>query len=135
MAGSDKSQNRTWEPDGSRIASASWLHTKQKKKCAGRTSAGDDPDQASPKCKRPRGGVARESGGASTEKSSRRVEVEVGDRLDVRDEMSVSHDSTHKRQPVLPGLANGKLAVSGPGERRARDEAKWLQVVSLASGC
>lgn len=29
MAGSDKSQNRTWEPDGSGIAS--WLHEAEKK--------------------------------------------------------------------------------------------------------
>ncbi|KAG6292388.1 hypothetical protein E4U46_000239 [Claviceps purpurea] len=45
--------------------------------------------------------------------------------------MSVSHDSTHKRQPVLPGLADD-LASEGQGKGR-RSSGCNLQVVSLVA--
>ncbi|KAG6057843.1 hypothetical protein E4U16_005703 [Claviceps sp. LM84 group G4] len=106
--------------------------TRQKQKRAGRTGAGDDPDQVSPKCKRPRGRVAncKRERWSEYGKVKSKGEVGAGGKLDVRNEMSVlsvtTHDSTHKRQPVLPRVADGRLAVSGPGERRrarqARDE-------------
>ncbi|KAG6026917.1 hypothetical protein E4U40_001840 [Claviceps sp. LM458 group G5] len=96
--------------------------TRQKQKRAGRTGAGDDPDQVSPKCKRPRGRVAncKRERWSEYGKVKSKGEVGAGGKLDVRDEMSVSHDSRLNSQATACSSRTGGWQTRGERPWRAK---------------